>query len=42
MEQTKITKILRPMKLITHNVSYRIDQFAVDLGIKSLKIYRYT
>ena len=41
MDQTKITKLLRLMKLLTGNVSRTIDQLAVDMGITPRTIYRY-
>ena len=41
MDQTKIVKILRLMKLLTGNVSRTIDQLAVEMGITSRTIYRY-
>ena len=41
MDQTKITKLLRLMKLLTGNVSRTIDQLAVEMGITPRTIYRY-
>lgn len=41
MDQTKIIKILRLMKLLTGNVSRTIDQLAVEMGITPRTIYRY-
>ena len=41
MDQTKITKLLRLMKLLTGNVSRTIDQLAVERGITPRTIYRY-
>ena len=41
MDQTKITKLLRLMKLLTGNVSRTIDQLAAEMGITSRTIYRY-
>jgi predicted DNA-binding transcriptional regulator YafY len=41
MDQTKIVKILRLMKLLTGNVSRTIDQLAVEMGITSRTVYRY-
>ena len=42
MDQTKIVKILRLMKLLTGNVSRTIDQLAVEMGTTPRTIYRYT
>ena len=33
MDQPKISKLLRLMKLLTGNVSHTIDQLAAELGI---------
>ena len=41
MDQTKITKLLRLMKLLTGNVSQTIDQLAIEMGITPRTIYRY-
>ena len=41
MDQTKIVKILRLMKLLTGNVSRTIDQLAIEMGTTSRTIYRY-
>ena len=41
MDQTKITKLLRLMKLLTGNVSRTIDQVATEMGITSRTVYRY-
>ena len=41
MDQTKITKLLRLMKLLTGNVSRTIDQLAKEMGITPRTIYRY-
>lgn len=41
MDQTKITKLLRLMKLLTGNVSRTIDQIATEMGITSRTVYRY-
>ena len=41
MDQTKITKLLRLMKLLTGNVSRTIDQLAKEMGLTSRTIYRY-
>jgi len=41
MDQTKIVKILRLMKLLTGNVSRTIDQLAVEMGTTPRTIYRY-
>ena len=41
MDQSKITKLLRLMKLLTGNVSRTIDQLAVEMGTTSRTIYRY-
>ena len=41
MDQTKITKLLRLMKLLTGIVSRTIDQLAVEMGITPRTIYRY-
>ena len=41
MDQTKITKLLRLMKLLTGNVSPTIDQLAVEMGIPPRTISRY-
>ena len=41
MDQTKITKLLRLMKLLTGNVSRTIDQLAAEMGITSRTTYRY-
>ena len=41
MDQTKITKLLRLMKLLTGNVSRTIDQLDVEMGITPRTIYRY-
>lgn len=41
MDQTKITKLLRLMKLLTGNVSRTIDQLAREMGITPRTIYRY-
>ena len=41
MDQTKLSKLLRLMKLLTGNVSRTIDQLAVEMGITPRTIYRY-
>ena len=41
MDQTKIVKMLRLMKLLTGNVSRTIDQVAKELGITPRTVYRY-
>lgn len=41
MEQPKIVKLLRLMKLLTGNVSRTIDQLAGEMGITSRTVYRY-
>ncbi len=41
MEQTKIVKMLRLMKLLTGNVSRTIDQVAKEMGITPRTVYRY-
>ena len=41
MDQTKIVKMLRLMKLLTGNVSRTIDQVAKEMGIKPRTVYRY-
>ena len=41
MDQTKISKLLRLMKLLTGNVSRTIDQLAAEMGITSRTTYRY-
>ena len=41
MDQTKITKLLRLMKLLTGNVSRTIDSLAKELGITPRTVYRY-
>ena len=41
MDQTKISKLLRLMKLLTGNVSWTIDSLAKELGITSRTVYRY-
>ena len=41
MDQTKISKLLRLMKLLTGNVSRTIDQLAAEMGMTSRTIYRY-
>lgn len=41
MEQTKIVKLLRLMKLLTGNVSRTIDHIAKELGITPRTVYRY-
>lgn len=41
MDQTKITKLLRLMKLLTGNVSRTIDQLAREMGITPRTVYRY-
>ena len=41
MEQTKIVKILRLMKLLTGNVSRTIDQLAEEMKITPRTVYRY-
>ena len=41
MDQTKIVKLLRLMKILTGNVSRTIDQIAKELGITPRTIYRY-
>lgn len=40
MDQPKITKLLRMMKLLTGNVSRTIDQVAAELGITPSTVYR--
>lgn len=41
MDQTKIVKMLRLMKLLTGNVSRTIDQVAKEMGITPRTVYRY-
>jgi len=41
MDQPKIVKLLRLMKLLTGNVSRTIDQVAKELGITPRTVYRY-
>lgn len=41
MDKTKITKLLRLMKLLTGNVSRTINQLAADMGITPRTVYRY-
>lgn len=41
MEQTKIVKMLRLMKILTGNVSRTIDQVAKEMGITPRTVYRY-
>ena len=41
MEQTKIVKLLRLMKLLTGNVNRTIDQLAVEIGTTARSVYRY-
>lgn len=41
MDQTKIVKILRLMKLLTENVNWTIDQIAKELSVTSRTVYRY-
>lgn len=41
MDQTKITKLLRLMKLLTGNVNRTIDQLAKEMGITPRTVYRY-
>lgn len=41
MNQTKIVKLLRLMKLLTGNVNRTIDQLAAEMGSTSRTIYRY-
>ena len=41
MDQTKIVKILRLMKLLTGNVNRTIDQLAKEMGITPRTVYRY-
>lgn len=41
MDQTKIVKILRLMKLLTGNVSQTIDQLAEEMKITPRTVYRY-
>ena len=41
MDQTKIVKMLRLMKLLTGNVSRTIDQVAKETSITPQTVYRY-
>lgn len=41
MDQTKITKLLRLMKLLTGNVSRTIDSLAKEMGVTTRTVYRY-
>ncbi len=41
MDQTKLVKILRLMKLLTGNVSRTIGQLAEEMGITPRTVYRY-
>ncbi|MGM9741301.1 MAG: hypothetical protein ACI3ZP_11920 [Candidatus Cryptobacteroides sp.] len=41
MDQTKLTKILRLMKLLTGNVNRAIDSLAEEMGLTPHSIYRY-
>lgn len=41
MDQTKISKLLRLMKLLTGNISRTIDSLAKEMGVTSRTVYRY-
>ena len=41
MDQTKIVKMLRLMKILTGNMSRTIDQVAKEMGITPRTVYRY-
>ena len=41
MDQTKIVKLLRLMKMLTGNVSRTIDSLAAEMGTTPRTIYRY-
>lgn len=41
MDQTKIAKLLRLMKLLTGNVSRTIDSLAAEMGVTARTVYRY-
>ena len=41
MDQTKISKLLRLMKLLTGNVSRTIDSLAKEMGVTTRTVYRY-
>lgn len=41
MDQHKISKLLRLMKLLTGNVSRTIDALAVEMGVTTRTVYRY-
>ena len=41
MDQTKLTKILRLMKLLTGNMSRTIDSLAVEMSLTLRSIYRH-
>mgnify|MGYP002621163883 FL=1 len=41
MDQHKISKLLRLMKLLTGNVSRTIDSLAAELGVTTRTVYRY-
>ena len=41
MDQTKIAKLLRLMKLLTGNVSRTIDSLAAEMGVTTRTVYRY-
>lgn len=41
MDQPKISRILRLMKLLTGNVSRTIDQLAKEMGVTTRTVYRY-
>lgn len=41
MDQLKIERMLRQMKMLTNNKNYTIDELAERLGILYRSIYRY-
>ena len=41
MDQTKIAKLLRLMKLLTGNVSRTIDSLAAEMGVTTRTVYLY-
>ena len=41
MDQPKIERMLRLMKMLTANVSYTVDDIAERLGMSRRTVYRY-